>query len=209
MLYFKIYIEIKCIGAISQIRRITLGDILLLISLKIILSFFRIYNIDVCLMDGKKAYRGKYLATWSIFPNFSDSTYKWRNLRRKLKQFFFVIFFLASDVGKAVEVCTRVGQLKLQLSGKRTEKGSPREPESTGEIAEGSGKPTHKVIYKNPGLLSQSCTYMILILVSKLSLWELNRKPPWPIRVTEWIDLHWGNSTAQDLTDLTLKSQSY
>lgn len=85
-------------------------------------------------------------------------------------QFFFVIFFLASDVGKAVEVCTRVGQLKLQLSGKRTEKGSPREPESTGEIAEGSGKPTHKVIYKNPGLLSQSCTYMILILVSKLSL---------------------------------------
>lgn len=56
------------------------------------------------------------------------------------------------------------------LSGKRSEKGSPREPESTGEIAEGSGKQTHKVTYKNPGLLFQNCTCMIPILVSKLSL---------------------------------------
>lgn len=67
VLYFKVYIEIKCIGAISQICIITLGDILLLISLKIILSYFRKYNIDKFAERTERSHIGESTLPHEVF----------------------------------------------------------------------------------------------------------------------------------------------
>ena len=46
ILYFEVYMEIKCIRAILQMCMLTVNDVPFLISLKLILKAFKVYSTD-------------------------------------------------------------------------------------------------------------------------------------------------------------------